>query len=101
MSEQKQEQPAVGDDSQVVTGSTDHPQHRAPEGQGQRAPLAQEGADHAEMSIFDGAGGESVVVVTEDEAGNISEGTGETSAEAMQDAKKPGEVLGEAFNPEH
>jgi hypothetical protein len=81
----------------AVIGDSDHPQHRAGPGEGIRAPLVQDGADHAEFSIFDGKGNESVVVVTTDDEGRTAEGTGATSAEAMADAKKPGDRLGKAF----
>jgi hypothetical protein len=50
------------------------------------------------MSVFDGAGNESVVVIAEDDEGRLSEGTGASSAEAMADAKKPGDRLGHGFN---
>ncbi|HWG73380.1 MAG TPA: hypothetical protein VG184_04925 [Acidimicrobiales bacterium] len=60
--------------------------------------MTNEGADHAEMSVFDGAGNESVVVIADDEEGRVSEGTGASSEEAMADAKKPGDRLGPGFN---
>jgi hypothetical protein len=102
MSEQSQQGSIVGGaGDQDVVGSTDHEQHRGEAGEGSRAPLAAEGADHSEMSIYDGMGNESVVVITEDDEGKVSEGTGATSAEAMKDAKKPGEYIGDAFNPDH
>jgi hypothetical protein len=84
---------------QAVIGETDHPQHRAAPGEGIRAPLASDGADHAEFSIFDGKGNESVVVVTEDDEGRRAEGTGDGSAAATADAKKPGDRLGADFSP--
>jgi hypothetical protein len=83
----------------AVIGETDHPQHRAGPGEGVRAPLAADGADHAEFSIFDGKGNESVVVVAADDDGRTAEGTGPSSAEAMKDAKTPGERLGKDFGP--
>ncbi|MDQ6613751.1 MAG: hypothetical protein M3083_03090 [Actinomycetota bacterium] len=81
----------------AVIGDTGHPQHRAGPGEGIRAPLVQDGADHAEFSIFDGKGNESVVVVTTDDEGRTAEGTGPSSEAATQDAKKPGDRLGKAF----
>ncbi|MDQ6615242.1 MAG: hypothetical protein M3083_10960 [Actinomycetota bacterium] len=84
-----------GNQSAVI--GTNEEKHRAGPGEGVRAPLVQDGADHAEFSIFDGAGNESVVVVGPDDEGRTSEGTGPTSAAAMKDAKKPGNLLGEVF----
>ncbi len=86
--------PAEGD----KTGQTDHEQHRAGAGEGQDAPMAQYGADHAEFSTFDGSGNESVVAVTANEEGKVSEGTGPSSAEALQDAGR-GDKLGTDFSP--
>jgi hypothetical protein len=83
---------------QAVIGETDHPQHRAGPGEGVRAPLVQDGADHAEFSIFDGKGNESVVVVTTDRTGHVAEGTGPNAAAAMADAKKHGGI-GKDFGP--
>ncbi|MDQ6613178.1 MAG: hypothetical protein M3083_00025 [Actinomycetota bacterium] len=85
----------------AVIGETGHAQHRAGPGEGVRAPLVQDGADHAEFSIFDGKGNESVVVVTTDDEGRIAEGTGPTSAAAMKDARKSGDRLGNAFGGKH
>lgn len=92
--------PANKDDHQPVVENDDQPdRHRAGPGEGVRAPSVSEGADHAEMSVFDGAGNESVVVVADDEEGKVSEGTGASSAEAMADAKEPDHRLGEGFQP--
>lgn len=79
-------------------GAIDHPVHRVPAGEGRDAPSAKD-AGHAEYSIFDGAGNESVVVVTRDEDGNVREGTGPTSEAAMKNAKKLDQQLGDAFGP--
>ncbi|HEX2063389.1 MAG TPA: hypothetical protein VHE80_03095 [Acidimicrobiales bacterium] len=84
---------------QDILGSTDHEQHRAPPGEGSRAPLASEGAEHAQFSVYDGKGNESVAVVAENEEGRTSEGVGATTEEALEDARKPGELLGEGMNP--
>ncbi len=80
------------------TGQTDHEQHRSPAGEGQDAPMAQYGADHAEYSVFDGSGNESVVAVTQGEDGRIAEGTGGSAADAMQDAGRQ-DHLGSDFSP--
>ena len=75
----------LGDQSHI-TGDPDHEVKRAGEGEGVRAPLAAEGADHAEFSIFDGKGNEQVVVVTENEEGKRVQATGDSSAEAAEKA---------------
>ena len=80
------------------TGQTDHVQHRVPEGEGSDAPMAQYGTDHAEYSVFDGAGNESVAVVTEGPDGKIAEGTGPNAAQAMKDAGKA-DKLSDDFSP--
>ncbi|MGH9127059.1 MAG: hypothetical protein ACRDZ8_20405 [Acidimicrobiales bacterium] len=87
----------VQGNQQAVIGETDHEQHRAAPGEGVRAPLVSEGADHAEFSIFDGKGNESVVVLGTDADGRPSEGTGPSSDAALADAKTPGKVIGKAF----
>jgi hypothetical protein len=86
-------------DPSRVTGLSAEDTHRAPEGEGARAPLAAEGADHPEFSVFDGEGNEQVVVVTENQEGKITEGTGDTSADAMKAAGKQEDRLGPGFGP--
>jgi len=88
----------VQGNQQAVIGDTKG-QHRAGPGEGVRAPLVSEGADHPEFSIFDGTGNESVVVVGTDEEGRPSEGTGPDSESAMHDAKRSGQLLGKDFGP--
>ena len=80
------------------TGQTDHEQHRVPAGEGSDAPMAQHGADHAEYSVFDGSGNESVAVVTEGPDGRIAEGTGPNAAQAMEDAGKD-DKFSDDFSP--
>ncbi|HUQ62442.1 MAG TPA: hypothetical protein VM121_01655 [Acidimicrobiales bacterium] len=87
-----------GNENRDQDGAIDHPVVRSPEGQGNDAPFAKD-SDHAEYSIFDGAGNESVVTVTRDENGNVREGTGATSEEALKNAKKLDQQLGDAFGP--
>ena len=54
-------------------GSTDHSQHRAPDNEGVGAPMAQAtGEGPPQISIFDGQGNETVVVVAEDEEGRMA-----------------------------
>ena len=87
-----------------IAGESDHPQHRAGPGEGVRAPFAEDGG-FAEMSVFDGAGNESVVRMTTDEDGNTAQGTGPDSETAAEDAdgllKKVRRGLGDAFGPVH
>ena len=52
-----------------------------------------------QMSVFDSAGREHIVVVGEDESGRRKEGTGRSAAEAAKDAKDPKEPIGEGFYP--
>ena len=91
MSEQSEQKGAAG--------TSDHPQHRAAEGEGVRRDV--NAPDHAEHSIFDGAGNESVVVTVADDEGRVSQGTGRSSEDAMKDAKAPGDMLGKDFSPKH
>lgn len=89
--------PTYGDQSATI-GESDHPQHRAGPGEGIRAPMAEDGADHAEMSVFDAAGNEKVVAVADDDEGRMSQGTGDSSAEALADAHKTGDRLGHGYS---
>lgn len=88
-----------------IAGDTDHHQHRAGPGEGVRAPLIADGGDAAEMSVFDGAGNESVVRLTTDAEGNTAQGTGPSSEAAAKDAegllKKARRAVGDAFGPVH
>jgi hypothetical protein len=98
MSEQGNRQPDVA-------GDTDHHQHRAGPDQGFRAPYAEE-TGVSEISVFDGAGNESVVRTVGDETGRRVQGTGPDSAAAEADAerllKKGGrQDIGEDFGPVH
>lgn len=98
MSEQGNRQPGVA-------GETDHPQHRAGPGEGVRAPYAAE-TGVSEISVFDGAGNESVVRTVGDESGQRAQGTGPSSAAAEADAErllKEGgrQDVGDAMGPVH
>ena len=76
--------------------------HRAPPGEGVRAPLAQDGADHAEFSIFDGKGNEQVVVVGDYKEGKPVQATGDTAAEAASKVEDQDIALSPAFDtPPH
>lgn len=86
-------------DRSRVTGVSSPDSNRAGEGEGIRAPLASEGADHSEFSVFDGQGNESVVVVGTGDDGKIVQSTGESSEEATGALGKMKEKLGDAFGP--
>ncbi len=79
-------------------GSSDHPQYRAPEGEGVDAPFQKEKGP-IQSSVFDGKGNETVVVTTTDEDGRRAQGTGATADEALAEAKDPGEAIGDGFGP--
>lgn len=53
--------------------------------------------DPTQMSIYDGAGNETVVVMAENEEGRRAQGTGATAAEARQDAESGDSILGSGF----
>ncbi|MEW6154299.1 MAG: hypothetical protein AB1673_09975 [Actinomycetota bacterium] len=79
-------------------GSSDHPQHRADDDEGYRAPSVDE-TGVAQQSIFDGAGNEVVVVTTTDEDGRRKQGTGASFEEALADAQDSSEPIGDGFGP--
>lgn len=63
----------------------------APEGEGVASD------DPAQMSIYDGAGNETVVVMAENEEGRRAQGTGATAEEAQKDAESGDTILGKGF----
>lgn len=69
--------------------------YRAPEGEG----IASD--DPSQMSLYDGAGNETVVVTAENEQGRRAQGTGKTAEEALADARKGDSMLGEGFGTAH
>lgn len=73
-------------------GSSDHEQDRTPEGEGSEATMASEDAGPAELTVFDGAGNEQVMITTDGEDGTAVQGSGETAEAAMKDAKKGGPI---------
>lgn len=94
-----------GNRQEGIAGDTDHPQHRAGPGEGVRAPYATE-TGVSEISVFDGAGNESVVRTVGDEKGKRAQGTGPNSAAAAADAEELLEEggrqdLGDAMGPVH
>lgn len=74
---------------------------RAPEGEGVQAPFAAESGGPPQMSVFDGAGNESVVTLGQNEDGRVAEGTGATAADALTDAEDGKTLLGKDFSPKH
>ena len=86
-------------DRNRVTGLSAPDSNRAAEGEGVRAPLAQDGADHSEFSVFDGKGNEQVVAVNTGPDGKVVQSTGDSSEEAMGLVGKMKDKLGEAFGP--
>ena len=52
-----------------------------------------------EMTTFDGAGNPIKHVLTDDDSGHLSEGTGPTTEAAMDDARDPSHVLGDDVSP--
>jgi len=86
-----------------IAGDSDHEQHRAGPGEGVRAPLATE-TGVSEISVFDGAGNETVVRTGGDDSGSRAQGTGDTSADAAADTDRlldDGGGVGEGFGPAH
>ncbi len=96
-----QTDPKFSDPNRVIgTGAEDA--HRAPEGEGNRAPLAQESGGEPQFSVFDGQGNEQVVVVTTGPDGKPVMPTGDTAAEARSKAgdTETDTGVGEAYSPE-
>ena len=88
-------------DRQGVMGHGDKPQHRAGPGEGIRAGFAQETGGVPQMSVFDGKGNESVVLMAQDDEGKGAQGSG-PGAEAAHDEAVEGDAdPGSAFgNPD-
>ncbi|HWC11825.1 MAG TPA: hypothetical protein VG455_11440 [Acidimicrobiales bacterium] len=99
MSEKPEAQtdPQFSDPNRVV--GTPEEADRAPEGEGNRAEFAQYGADKSQFSIFDGAGNENVVVVTDNEEGKPVAATGKTADDAQKSVKKMDSGIGEDYYP--
>lgn len=91
-----------GNRQEGVAGDSDHPQNRAGAGEGVRAPYATE-TGVSEISVFDGAGNESVVRTVGGADGSRVQGTGPDSASAAAEAeellKKGGQDVGEGMGP--
>lgn len=73
---------------------------RAPEGEGNRAPLAQNEGGDPQFSIFDGAGNENVAVITPNEDGKPVVATGKTADEARKSVDKMDTMIGDGYSPE-
>jgi hypothetical protein len=83
-------------DRQGVIGPGDpEGQHRAPLGEGVRAPLAQESGGKPQYSSFDGSGNERVVVLTENEKGQPIKASGPDAASAQESGEKSSDQLGD------
>jgi len=94
-----------GNRQEGVAGDTDHPQHRAGEGEGVRAPFATE-TGVSEISVFDGAGNETVVRTQGGGGGQRVQGTGPSSEAAAANAdelldKGARQDIGEGLGPVH
>ena len=90
------ETPAEFSDPNRVVGTPEEAR-RAPEGEGNRAPLAQYEGGDPQFSIFDGQGNENVVVVTENDEGKSVAATGETAEEAQKSVGKMDTTIGEKY----
>ena len=84
-----------GSDRQGTMGPGTDPQHRAPAGEGVRAPLAQEAGGDPQFSSFDSTGNERVVVLSEYEKGQPAHGTGPDAASARAGAEKGDSQIGD------
>lgn len=73
--------------------NADHLHELAGEGEGIRSDSPDQ------MSVFDSAGGESIVVLGTDDEGRPKQGTGASAAEAAADASSSKEPIGEGFYP--
>ena len=82
---------------QGVMGPDNGPQHRAAPGEGHRAPFAAESGGLPQTSVFDGKGGESVVVLTTDKDGRPAQGSGPDFASAKAEAEEGKEHPGSAL----
>jgi hypothetical protein len=89
------ETPAEFSDPNLVVGTPEEAR-RAPEGEGNRAPLAQYEGGDPQFSIFDGQGNEDVVVVTEKDGKSVA-ATGETADDARKSVPKMETIIGEDY----
>lgn len=81
-----------------TAGNADRTQHRAPEGEGFRADTGDDSTP-PQMSIYDGKGNESVVVLTADAEGKPVQGGGPTVADAVDDAETAEGGMSDVFYP--
>ena len=93
------ETPAEFSDPNLVVG-TPTEARRAPEGEGNRAPMAQYEGGEPQFSIFDGSGNEDVVVVTPNPDGKPVAATGHTADEARDSVDKMDGMIGDGYSPE-
>jgi hypothetical protein len=93
------ETPREFSDPNLVIGTPEEAR-RAPEGEGNRAPLAQNEGGDPQFSIFDGQGNEDVVVVTENPDGKPVAATGHSADEAKKSVDKMDTMIGDGYSPE-
>ena len=82
-------------DGQGVMGPGQDPQHRAPAGDGFRAPMAEESDAPPQYSSFDGKGNERVVALSTNEKGQPAQGVGTDAAAAKADAEQGDSQIGD------
>lgn len=82
-------------EGQGVMGTGQDPQHRAPPGDGFRAPLAEKSGAPPQYSSFDSKGNERVVVLSTNEKGQPAQGVGPDTASAKADAEKGDTQIGD------
>lgn len=80
---------------QGVMGTGQDPQHRAPAGDGFRAPLAEKSDAPPQYSSFDSKGNERVVVLGTNEQGQPAQGVGPDTASAQADAESGTSQIGD------
>ena len=73
--------------------NAEHLHQLAGEGEGIRSDSPDQ------MSVFDSAGGEKIVVIGQDDEGQRKQGTGDSAAEAAADASSSKEPIGDGFYP--
>ena len=85
---------------QGVMGTGQDPQHRAPAGDGFRAPLAEKSDAPPQHSTFDGKGNERVAVLGTNEEGRPAKGVGADAASAQADAESGASQIGDMGSDE-
>ncbi len=86
-----------GDGGVPVVEESDHDIHRAGPDEGSRSPNVEE-LGHAEHSVFDGKGNETVVVTTTNAEGERVQATGGTREEALDNVEDT-DGIGKGMGP--